>query len=163
MTSGAGRWATSIILLDCIPLLKVQRCTKVTAGFARLIFWIVLRSLMDLISLLKKKKKKKRDFCNANMSHISGSWSILIVCDLAHILQWKKGKQINKKEQQLPELLRTIKNNAWKVDVEMRINEFLSSGSKKRKTKTTKEIEKAHRTHIYQNYRLIAWPELARG
>lgn len=38
----------------------------------------------------------------------------------------------------------------------MRINEFLSSGSKKRKTKTTKEIEKAHRTHIYQNYRLIA-------
>lgn len=111
----------------------------------------------------KEKKKKKRDFCNANMSHISGSWSILIVCDLAHILQWKKGKQINKKEQQLPELLKTIKNNAWKVDVEMRINEFLSSGSKKRKTKTTKEIEKAHRTHIYQNYRLIAWPELARG
>lgn len=78
------------------------------------------------------------------------------MCDLAHILQWKKGKQINKKEQQIPELLKTIKNKARKVDVEIRINEFLPSGSKKRKTKTTKEIEKAHRTHIYQNYRLIA-------
>lgn len=75
----------------------------------------------------------------------------------------KKEKQINEKEQLLPELLTTIKNKAWKVHVEMRVNEFLSSVCKMRKIKATTEIEQEHMTHIYLNYRLIAWPEQARG
>lgn len=139
-----GGWATRIILLDYVPLLKVQWCTEVTVGFARLIFWTVLRSLTDLISL------QRRDFSSGTMSHKSGSWSILSLSDLAYLLQWKKEKQINEKEQLLPKLLTTIKNKDWKDHVEMRVNEFLSSVCKMRKIKATTEIEQEHDTHLPQ-------------
>lgn len=98
----SGGWATRIMLLDYVPLLKVQWCTKVTAGFARLIFWIALRSLMDLISL-----QRRRDFSSGIMSHKSGSWSILNASDLAYLLQWKKRKTNKWKGATAP---RTINN-----------------------------------------------------
>lgn len=96
------QWPARIILLAYIPLLGIQWCTKVTNGFARLIFWIVLRSLMDLVPSIKRERffsNNKSQFCK--LISIIWTWPGLLTA-----VEKRENKQM--KGKLLPKLLKTI-------------------------------------------------------